>query len=170
MDTQARAIRAALTEWFEARAPREKLLLGVGGGLMALALAYNVLWAPAWQGRAQISASLPLLEGQLAEVEMQVGQARRLKGVTAIRAPSGAALRDALATSLRQAGIPQPQFTMLGQGVQVDAKGAPFDAWMTWLDDVRRTDHVRVVNAHATGEASIGRATVSVTLQPASDQ
>jgi general secretion pathway protein M len=170
MDTQARAIKAALTEWFEARVPREKQLLIVGGTLVVLALIYNVLWAPAWDGCAQIKANLPLLEAQLAEVQMQVDEAHRLKGMAAIRAPAGVALRDALSTSLTQAGIPQPQFTSLGKGVQVDAKNVPFGTWMTWLDEVRRTDHVRVVNAHATREAQEGFATVSATLQPASEQ
>jgi general secretion pathway protein M len=170
MDTQARAIKAALTEWFEARAPREKQLLIGGGTLLVLALIYNVLWAPAWDGCTQIKAGLPLLETQLAEVQMQVDQAHQLKGMAAIRAPAGIALRDALNTSLTQAGIPQPEFTSLGKGVQVDAKNVPFTVWMTWLDEVRRTDHVRVVNAHATREAQEGFATVSVTLQPASEQ
>jgi general secretion pathway protein M len=170
MDTKAHAIKTALTEWFEARALREKQWLIVGGTLIVLALIYNILWAPAWDGSAQIRSSLPRLEGQLVDVQMQVDQARRLKGAAAIRAPTGIALRDALGTSLAQAGIPQAQFIVLGKGVQVDAKNAPFGAWMAWLDEVRRADHVRVVNAHATGDAQAGHATVSVTLQPASEQ
>jgi len=169
MDAQARAIKAALTQWFEARAPREKQMLIIGGTLVVLALIYNIFWAPAWDGCAQIRARLPQLEAQLVDVQMQVDQARRLKGAAAVRAPTGIALRDVLGSSLTQAGIVQPQFTVLGKGVQVDAKNAPFGAWMAWLDEVRRTDHVRVVNAHATADAQVGRATVSVTLQPASE-
>ena len=167
MESQVRAIKTALTEWFEARAPREKLLIGVGGALLMAALIYNVLWAPAWDDRATMSADLPELEAQLADVQLQADEARRLKGAAAIRAPSGIALRDALAASLAQAGIPEPQLTMLGKGVQVDAKNAPFGAWMTWLNDVREADHLRVVDAHAAGDVQPGRATVSVTLQPA---
>ena len=167
MDTQIRAIKAALTEWFEARAPREKLLIGVGGLLLMLALIYTMLWAPAWDGRARITADLPELETQLADVQLQADEARRLKGAAAIHPPSGLALRDALAASLAQAGISDPQLSVLGKGVQVDAKNAPFSAWMTWLNDVRQADHLRVVNAHAAGDVQPGRATVSATLQPA---
>jgi len=170
MAAQIRAITASMTEWFEARAPREKQLLIVGGALAVVAIVYNLLWAPAWDGCIQIKASLPLLEVQLADIQMQVDQVRRLKGAAAVRAPSGIALRDALAASLVQAGIPEPQVTTLGKGVQVDAKNAPFGAWMTWLDSVRRDDHVRVVNAHVSADANVGQATVSATLQPTSEQ
>lgn len=170
MDAQARVVRDALTEWYAARAPREKRLLQVGGTLVLAALVYNVLWAPAWDGRARIAASLPLLEVQLADVRRQVDEAHRLKAAAAVRAPTGVALRDALAASLAQAGIAEPKFTVLGHGVQVDAKNVPFGAWMAWLDDVRRTEHVRVASAHATSEAQPGHATVSVMLQPAAEQ
>jgi general secretion pathway protein M len=166
MDNQARAIKAALTEWFEARAPREKRLIAVGGALLVVALIYNVLWAPAWDGRAKIAAEVPELEAQLADVRSQADEARRLKGAVAMGTTSGLALRDALAASLAQAGISDPQLTVQGKGVQVDAKNAPFGAWMAWLDGVRHANHLRVVDAHATGTAQPGHATVSATLQP----
>ena len=53
---------------------------------------------------------------------------------------------------------------------QVEVKNVPFGVWMGWLDEVRRSDHVRVVSAHATGEAQPGHANVSVTVQPAAEQ
>jgi general secretion pathway protein M len=170
MDGQIRAVRAALTQWFEERAPREKKLLLVCGVLVALALVYNVLWEPAYDGRAQIVAKLPLLEAQLADVQLQVDEARQLKAVAAARPPAGIALREALGASLTQAGVANAQFTVLGKGVQIDAKAVPFAAWMAWLDQVRREQHVRVINAHASAEVKQGRATVSATLQPAADR
>jgi general secretion pathway protein M len=169
MAAQVRAITASVSEWFEARAPREKRLLLAGGALTVVAIVYNLLWAPAWDGCIQIRASLPLLEVQLADIQMQVDQARQLKGQAAVRAPSGVALRDTLATSLVQAGIPEAQVATLGKGVQIDVKNAPFGAWMSWLDSVRRDDHVRVVNAQLIAEGKVGQVTVSATLQPTSE-
>lgn len=168
MGNQIRAIHSALTEWVEARAPREKRLLGAGGALLAVALIYSVLWAPAWNECERIQASLPLLQAQVAQVQAQLEEVRHVKGDAAPQAPQGPALRDALAESIAQAGIPTPQFTVVGQGVQVDAKNVSFAAWMSWLDEIRRTDRARVVSAHATGELQAGHATVSVTVQPAS--
>ena len=55
---------------------------------------------------------------------------------------------------------------MLGEGIQVDAKGISFAAWMDWLDRTRRTHHVRVVSAHASADGKPGVTSVSVLLQP----
>ncbi|MEW6342574.1 MAG: type II secretion system protein M [Pseudomonadota bacterium] len=170
MEAQIRAIQAALTEWFEARAPREKRLLVAGVALLIVVLLYSVLWAPAWDGCSHIRASLPRLQDEVAQVQMQLDEARSLKGDAAIRAPEGVALRDALSASLSQAGVPAPQITVLGKGVQVEVKNVPFGVLMVWLDEVRRTEHVRVVSAHAKGEMQPGHASVSVTLQPAAEQ
>jgi general secretion pathway protein M len=167
MDAQVRAAWAALKEWFGARAPREQRLL-VGAAIVFMAvLIYSALWEPAFDGRAQIAANLPQLEIQLAEVRAEAEQVRRLRGAAAVRSPAGAGLRDALSASLLTAGVANAQWTVIGKGVQVDVKGAPFNAWMTWLDTVRRTAHVRVVNIHVTADAQLGHATVSATLQPA---
>ncbi|GAB2916151.1 type II secretion system protein M [Paraburkholderia jirisanensis] len=168
MDTQIRELRVALTEWFGARAPREKALLVAGGALLMAVLVYTILWQPASDGAASIDASLPLLEGQLADMQMQADRARQLKGAAALSTPSGPALRDALSNSLVEAGIANPQLTVLGKSVQVDAKAVSFNTWMTWLDDVRRTRHVRVVGTHVTAQEQPGRVSVSVTLEPAS--
>ncbi|HEY3598572.1 MAG TPA: type II secretion system protein M, partial [Paraburkholderia sp.] len=170
MDNQIRASWTAVTEWFDARALREKRMLVAGGALAAAALVYNVLWEPAYDGRARIAASLPQLQGQLADIETQIDEARRLKAATAVRPPAGVALRDALDASLAQAGVVNAQLTVMGKGVQIDAKGVPFAAWMAWLDQVRRADRVRVINARARAEDKPGQATVSATLQPASER
>ena len=86
MDSQARAIKAALTEWIEAREPREKKLLAAGLVLALAALVYNLLWSPAYDGRAKIAASLPLLETQLADVQVQIDEVRQLKAAVALDA------------------------------------------------------------------------------------
>ncbi len=169
MVNQVHAIKTALTEWFAAREAREKKLLIAVGAVAAAALVYDVLWAPAWEGRNRITAGLPQIEAQLADVQTQADEARRLKAVSAVGVPAGAALRDALAASLAKAGIAQPQLASLGKGVQVDAKDVSFNAWFTWLDYVCRTYRLRVVDAHATAEARRGQATVSAVLQPATE-
>ncbi|WP_114814328.1 type II secretion system protein GspM [Paraburkholderia kururiensis] len=162
--------RAALTEWFEARAPRERVLLVAGGAVLLVAFVYAVLWEPAYEGRARVAASLPLLDAQLADVRAQMDEARRLRAAAAVSAPQGNALREALAASLAQAGMGEARVVATGGSVQIDAKAVPFAAWMAWLDQVRREQHVRVVNAHANADARAGLATVSATLQPAAQQ
>jgi general secretion pathway protein M len=167
MVNQIRTALIPLKSWFDSRPPREQKLLLAGGAVAAAALAYNVLWEPAFEGRAQIAASLPQLEAQLADIRAQVDEARHLKAAAARRAPTGAALRDALGASLAQTGIANAQLTVLGKGVQIDAKGVPFATWMGWLDQVRRDDHIRVLNVRASAEDKPGQVTISAALQPA---
>ncbi|ALX15549.1 hypothetical protein P350_29325 [Burkholderia cepacia JBK9] len=166
MDARFHAARAALTQWFDGRAPRERALLASGGAVLLAALVYNVMWEPAYTGRAHIAANLPALQSQVAEAGGQLAEARRLRAAAAIRPPAGAALRDALAASLAQAGIAKAQVAVLGEGIQVDAKGVSFAAWMDWLDRMRRTHHVRIVSGHASADGKPGVTTVSVLLQP----
>lgn len=170
MDYRFRAARSALTAWLEERAPRERWLLMAGGALAFAAIVYNLLWEPAYDGRAKIAASLPLLETQLADMRPQLDDARRLKVAAAVRAPTGAGLRDALAASLAQLGFVNAQLTLVGTAVQVDAKGVPFAAWMAWLDQMRREQRVRVMNLHAAAEGKPGMTTVSATLQAQPDR
>ncbi|WP_233834855.1 type II secretion system protein GspM [Paraburkholderia sp. ZP32-5] len=165
MDYRLGTARLALKTWFDERAPRERWLLAGGGGVMFAALVYSVLWAPAFDGRERIAARLPALEQGIADAQLQLEEARRLRAAAAVRAPAGTALREALAASLAQAGIEHAQLSVVGRGIQIDAKDAPFGVWMTWLDTVRRDDHVRVVNAHASAAAKPGVATVSATLE-----
>jgi general secretion pathway protein M len=166
MVNQIRAALIPLKSWFGERPPREQKLLFAGGSVALAAIVYNVLWEPAFDGRAQIAASLPQLEAQLADIHGQVEQARYLKAAAARRAPTGAALRDALDASLQQTGIADAKLTVLGRGVQIDAKGVPFATWMMWLDQVRRDDHVRVISVRASAEDKPGQVTISAALQP----
>ena len=169
MDAKTVAIRHALTQWWEARATREKQLLGAGAVLASIAVIYSVLWSPAFDGSARISANLPGLETALADVKGQADELRGLRASAAIAAPSGAALRDALSASLDTAALGQVQLTVLDKAVQADAKDVPFGAWIAWLDDARRRFHVRVISARVTGNDKPGHVAVSVTLQPAGE-
>ncbi|CAB3748180.1 type II secretion system protein GspM [Paraburkholderia solisilvae] len=166
MVNQIRTALIPLKSWFDARPPREQKLMLAGGTVAVAAIIYNVLWEPAFEGRAQIAASLPQLEAQLVDMRAQVEQARHLKAAAAQRAPTGAALRDALDASLAQTGIANAQWSVLGKGVQLDAKAVPFATWMSWLDQVRRDDHVRVISVRASAEDKPGLVTISATLQP----
>ncbi|PLZ01742.1 general secretion pathway protein GspM [Burkholderia sp. WAC0059] len=166
MDTRIRNIATAISGWLESRAPRERKLLVAGVSVGLIALVYNVLWTPAWDGSRRIYGDLPALQGGLAQLRAQAVTARSFRGASAIRPLSGIALRDALSALLKDAGIPDPKLVVVGQGVQMDAKGVPFNVWMTWLEVARTKLHVRVAYAHAEAEAHPGMATVSATLQP----
>jgi len=169
MDHQSKIIRAAIGAWLAARTSREKLILGAALVLLLVLLIYNVLWAPAYDGRMRIEASLPQLELQLAEIRQQADEVSRLRAAAAIHAPSGAGLRDALAASLTEAGLMHAQVTLHGSNVQIDAKNVPFDLWITWLAEIRRDFHVRVLQAHVIADGAPGQTSITATVQSVSD-
>ncbi len=161
------ALSGAWAEFWGARNEREKLLLTWGSAVLAVAIGWSVLWAPASDGRAQLRASLPGLQRQLAEMTAQANEARALAGAAASVAPGGQALKDALTASLTEHGLAGGQVQLIGTTVQVQLKNASFPAWTGWLDDVRKQFKVQVVEAHVTALKADGQVDLTASLQPA---
>ncbi|QGZ62784.1 type II secretion system protein GspM [Paraburkholderia acidisoli] len=155
------------TDFWEARAPREKVLLSWGGAVLALAIGYSVLWEPAADGRARLRESLPAMQRQLALMTAQADEARTLTGAAASVAPSGQALRDALTASLTDHGLGGAQVQLIGTTVQVQIKNASFPAFALWLDDVRKQFKVQAVEAHITALKTDGQVDLTASMQPA---
>jgi general secretion pathway protein M len=157
-------------DFWDARNPRERLLLGWGGAIAAAALAYSVLWAPAAAGCARLERELPEMRHALARMTAQADEARMLSSAAQGIAPTGAALRDALATSLEAHGLGGAQLQVAGSGVQLQLKNAAFPAWVTWLDEARKQFKVKVGEAHVTGLATAGQVDLTAQLLPAQTQ
>lgn len=64
-------LNETLKQFWGERTPREKTLLGWGGAVLAAAIAYSVLWAPAQEGRARITRELPSMRRELAQMTAQ---------------------------------------------------------------------------------------------------
>lgn len=158
----------AWAEFWEARTPREKMLLSWGGAVLAVVIGWSVLWAPASDGRARLRESLPAMQRDLAQMSAEANEARMLAGAAASVAPGGAALRDALVASLNDHGIMGAQVQLIGSTVQLQIKNASFPAWAVWLNDARRQFKVQVVEAHMSALKPDGQVDLSASLQPSS--
>ncbi|EKS69180.1 MULTISPECIES: type II secretion system protein M [Caballeronia] len=160
-------IGRSLSEFWEARTPREKTILMWGGIAVGLALVYLVLWAPAYEGRARLRESLPTMQRQLATMTAQANDARSLAPAAEGVMPTGAALRDALAKSLADNGMQPTQVQVIGAAVQIQLKNASFPNWTAWLDDARKQFKVQVSEAHVTALKPDGQVDLTASLQPA---
>ena len=160
-------IGRSLSEFWEARTPREKTLLMWGSLMLGLVLVYLLLWAPAFEGRARLRSTLPTMQRQLATMNAQANEARSLaigaQGVT----PTGGALRDALAKSLADNGMQPTQVQVIGAAVQIQLKNTSFPSWTLWLDDARKQFKVQVSDAHITALKPDGQVDLTASLQPA---
>jgi general secretion pathway protein M len=152
--------------FWDQRTDREKALLTWGGAVLAVVIAWSVLWAPAQEGRARLRESLPTLQRQVAQMTAQANEARQLSAAAQGVAPTGAALKDALSASLSDHGLAATQVQVIGNAVQVQMKNASFPAWTAWVDDVRRQFKVQVAEAHVTALKEDGQVDLTASLQP----
>ncbi len=152
--------------FWSARNAREKTLLTWGSAVLAVVIAWSVLWAPAQEGRAHLLGVLPGMQRQLAQMTAQANEARALASVAQGVAPTGGALKDALTASLNDHGLAPTQVQVIGNAVQIQLKNASFPAWTSWLDDVRRQFKVQVVEAHVTALKEDGQVDLTASLQP----
>ena len=164
---KATALGEIWAEFWDGRTGREKQLLTWGGALLALVIGWSVLWAPAADGRAQLRASLPGLQRQLSQMTAEADEARSLSAAAASVAPGGAALKNAVVSSLAGHGLSGAHVQMVGTAVQIQLKDASFAAWAGWLNDVRRQLKVQVVDAHVSALKTDGQVDLSASLQPA---
>ncbi|HWX11903.1 MAG TPA: type II secretion system protein M [Trinickia sp.] len=162
------AIADAWSAFWTGRTAREKTLIAWGGALVCVLIAYSLLWAPAQQGRAELREKLPEMQRQLALMTAEANEARALAPAALGAAPTGNALREALAASLAQGGFGAPQVQLAGDAVRIELKNASFPAFTVWLDDVRRQFKVQASEAHATALKVDGQVDVTALLQPAS--
>ncbi|MDR5752023.1 type II secretion system protein M [Caballeronia sp. LZ024] len=155
-------------EFWDGRTQREKTLLMWGGLAVGIAIVYLVLWAPAYEGRARLRESLPGMQRQLAQMTAQANEARALSGVVEGVMPTGQVLKDALAKSLADSGMPPTQIQLVGAAIQIQLKNASFPMWTAWLDDVRRQYKVQVAETQIQALKPDGQVDLTASLQPAS--
>ena len=159
-------LNQTLAQFWGERTPREKTLLGWGGAVLAVAIAYSVLWSPAQEGRARIQRELPAMRHELAQMTAQANEAKSLAAAAQGVAPTGLALKDALTASLSDHGLQGAQVQIVGNGVQIQMKNVSFPAWAQWLDDARRQFKVQVGEAHATALKEDGKVDLTDVMQP----
>ncbi|GAB3448205.1 type II secretion system protein GspM [Massilia solisilvae] len=159
---QARA--RALAYWM-ARTEQERRTLSIGAGVLLLALAYLVLIAPAWEGRAELRRTLPQLRQQAAQLLALADEARSL---AAQPAPQVAPMtREALLASLTARGINPASLTLTGEYAKAQLNNVSFANLMAWLDAQRRESRVQLQDGAITALPVAGQVDATLTLRQA---
>ncbi|HXH03412.1 MAG TPA: type II secretion system protein M [Candidatus Competibacteraceae bacterium] len=161
-----------MREWWLAREPRERWLLG-GGALAAVALlAYALLWIPFQRHLDDARQSVAALRQDLAWMQQAAQQLRQLETARATArgqaggpAPSLLTLVDLTA---RSAGLGTALNRVEPQGdrqVRVRLEQAAFDTLLRWLAELERSHGVTLVNASLERLAESGRVSARLVLQ-----
>ena len=156
----------ALRQRWQGFSRRERRI--VQGAAIVLLLLFSWLWLfePAWQGRQALRARLPVLLGQLAEVDRLAVVAQELSGglPDAAMAPVS---RQEIESSLARAGL-SPMVTVAAVGersfdLRFDA--VPYPPSLVWLDAVAREMRLRVVDVSLERAAETGRVSGRLVLE-----
>ena len=144
-----------LREWWQAKSAGERRLLLPGAVLVALALAYLLLWAPVMEERARLRSQLTEARSDLAWMR---GAASEVKHIAARQTGGGRSLRDTLS------GLtPRPKITEVDRGAEVRFDAIGSDLLMRWLDRVRR-DTAWVVRSARIERLEPGRVSADIEL------
>ena len=158
-------IERLLNGW-RALAPRERRLVLAAAVVVLLACIHLLLFEPAWKGRERLSAELPRLRAQVAQMHALAAEASLLAA-----APRGAdtpqAVRAALEASIASAGLSDRVAKLSATGDLIDLRFAsvPHADWLDWLDATLRETRLRVVDVSLTRETSPGVVSVRLVLE-----
>ncbi len=136
----ARVLPSSLAVWrqqararWRSFAPRERLALALGAGLLVLFLAWSVLVAPAWRTTRAAPAELDQLDAQLQQMQRLASEARSVQGVAPV-APAQAVEPLKRATE-RLGGHGTIAFQ--GERATLTLTGVSGEALRAWLVEAR---------------------------------
>ena len=144
---------AALRNFLLERAPRERMILAAGVGLLLLAVTYLLLIEPAWQGIARLERTLPQARAKAAELDALPNEVRSLKTRPQVATVSASEARGALEASLKRAGLKAARIVPLSDGdIQLTFANVPYGTWAAWLANSERELGARTMAVTVTGK------------------
>lgn len=153
-----------MKRWWTSLSLRERAAVLAAAGLVFMALLILVAIEPAWRTRARLTAELPRLQAEAAEVRALALEAKRLKG-RALTVESPEQMRAAVARLLAEKRL-EPTLREAEGRLVYSVKRADAAAWVGWLNEVSSALPLRVTSAQVT-RAGPGVVDAEVALAPA---
>lgn len=153
-----------MKRWWTTLSLRERAAVLAAAGLVFMALLILVAIEPAWRTRARLTAELPRLQAEAAEVRALALEAKRLKG-RALTVESPEQTRAAVARLLAEKRL-EPTLREAEGRLVYSVKRADAAAWVGWLNEVSSALPLRVTSAQIT-RAGPGVVDAEVALAPA---
>jgi general secretion pathway protein M len=132
-------------EWWEARAPRERLVFGVGAAALLVASLWAYVWAPVQSDRARLAVAVPQLRARALETVRESAEVERLRAAARGR---GAVPQAAIDAAMAGFGDAYAGVAPLGEGrIQVQLRTVPFDELVRTLGALGEAHGVAVESA-----------------------
>ncbi|MDH2918683.1 MAG: type II secretion system protein GspM [Sideroxydans sp.] len=158
-------LRDALRNFWSAREVREQRMLLAAACVIAVALLYLLLIAPALSARQKLTKTLPQLREQTALMQALTSQATALQASN--NAPVAAMSSASIEASLQAQQLKARNITMLGASAQVQLDAASFAQTLAWLTSLQSGARITVIAAKITPLANPDQVDASFTLQAA---
>jgi len=156
--------------WWRGLAARERRVLAVGIGVVALLLGWAFVWYPLTRARDQLQARVERQRGDLAWMRQASGElvALRANGARGQVDRQGKSLFALADVTARGAGLAAALKRVEPTGpksVRVSFEGANFDALIGWVDGLGRDYGVQVTDLSADRVEGIGLVNARVVLE-----
>lgn len=154
----------AIRQFWQARNARERMILLVGGSLLALMMLYAFAWKPISDQRMKLRTGLPELQSQAKKMVSEGQEVTRLK---ALAVPNPQGLRPTVEQSATAAGVRDKISsveTLDPQHARINISEVPFDTLMSWLGRMQQEHRVRVESGQIDAMPASGRVKANLVL------
>ena len=140
--------RQAFLDYWQARNPRERIILASLAALVLLTLLYAYLWQPLAEQRAALRKSLPAMRIASTQFQAQADEAARLKAQAAATTMN---VLDAIESGAKARNLRDKLASINavdGNHVRMVSAGISFDDWLSWAKELQlqgiRIDSVQI--------------------------
>ncbi len=150
-------------DFWRARSPRERTVLGIGAATIAVMLAIALVWLPLERTRVRLEREVPELRAALALLRRDAEEAKRLRSMAPVAAQSAAPLAALAAGAV--AAPPGARLVLADAGhLRLTGADVGFTQLLEWLASTVSNHGLRVESAHVEALGTPGRVRVDITL------
>jgi general secretion pathway protein M len=143
---------------WRALAPRERLVVSVGAGVLAVILFYLLLWAPMQRELNRLRAAVPQDAVRVAQMRAQAMQVQQLR-MSGARLNGGGSVLAVVEQTATARGF-KPNITRMEpegvNGANLAVDGVVFNTLVSWLNDLQVQHGMRVESASLDSAAGPG--------------
>ncbi|MEQ1526839.1 MAG: type II secretion system protein GspM [Gallionella sp.] len=156
-------LRHGFAKFWSARDARERKVLVLAVIVVALALIYTALIAPALTGREQLRKKLPVLREQ---VVLMQALSKEVVSYGEQTSPVIEPLsKSSVESALTRQGLKAQSVTTTGDFVQIQLNDVAFSSTLSWLDDLQKNARATVSETTITALAQPDKVDAKITLQ-----
>lgn len=158
-----------MKDWFEELEPREKLFVGIGTIVVAIAIFWGLIWMPLDKGHRDARERVTTWEQSLAELRPLASQPQPVNGSQS--RPSVSPTQSPVIivdTTLRNRRLGQPKRSQpTPNGIRVEFENVAFDDLVLWLGDLSNQYgmEVQAGSLSVATQAGPGRINATLTLE-----